>query len=119
MPRLGGRSTTANPSPLLGSRSGVTTNGNLDGQREHWQVTFQVNPKMNGTDPSKAGAYAAEFFRQQHIREVVELGSGQGRDIDAHEGRGRDRPSASPRPDGAGRPGLHRTGGMGASSMGG
>lgn len=57
----------------------MTTNGNLDGQREHWQVTFQANPNMYGTDPSKAGAYAAELFKQQHIREVVELGSGQGR----------------------------------------
>ncbi len=58
----------------------MTTNGNVDGQREHWQVTFQANPDMYGTDPSKAGAYAAELFKQQHIREVVELGSGQGRD---------------------------------------
>ena len=79
MPWRGGRNTAADPSPHLG-RSGVTTNGNLDGQREHWQVTFQGNPNMYGTDPSKAGAYAAELFKQQRIREVVELGSGQGRD---------------------------------------
>jgi tRNA G46 methylase TrmB len=67
----------------------VTTNGNLDGQREHWQVTFQANPNMYGTDPSKAGGYAAELFKQQHIREVVELGSGQGRDTLVYgQGRG-------------------------------
>jgi SAM-dependent methyltransferase len=68
------------PLAALRKRGGVTTNGNVDGQREHWQVTFQANPDMYGTDPSKAGAYAAELFKQQHIREVVELGSGQGRD---------------------------------------
>jgi SAM-dependent methyltransferase len=80
VPWRGGRNTTADPSPHLGRRSGVTTNDNVDGQREHWQVTFRANPDMYGTDPSNAGAYAAELFKQQHIREVVELGSGQGRD---------------------------------------
>lgn len=35
---------------------------------------------MYGTDPSKAGAYAVALFKEQQIREVVELGSGQGRD---------------------------------------
>jgi hypothetical protein len=51
-----------------------------DAQQEHWQVTFQANPDMYGTDPSKAGAYAVALFKEQQIREVVELGSGQGRD---------------------------------------
>lgn len=80
MPGLGGRDTTGDPLPHLGRTSGVTTNGNVDALQEHWQVTFQANPDMYGTDPSKAGAYAVELFNEQQIREVVELGSGQGRD---------------------------------------
>ena len=58
----------------------MTTNGNLNRQREHWQITYQANPNMYGTDPSEAGAYAAELFKRQHVREVMELGSGHGRD---------------------------------------
>src|SRR5262249_5382992 len=35
---------------------------------------------MYGTDPSQPGEYAAELFNRQHVREVLELGAGQGRD---------------------------------------
>src|SRR5215471_12277608 len=51
-----------------------------DAQREHWQATFEANPDMYGTDPSQPGEYAAELFNREHVREVLELGAGQGRD---------------------------------------
>jgi SAM-dependent methyltransferase len=35
---------------------------------------------MYGTDPSQPGRYAAELFKGEHVREVLELGAGQGRD---------------------------------------
>lgn len=52
----------------------------LDAQRQHWQATFEANPDMYGRQPSQPGAYAAELFTQHHVQEVLELGSGQGRD---------------------------------------
>jgi SAM-dependent methyltransferase len=62
-------------------RSEVTTNRDTpDAQREHWQATFEANPDMYGIDPSQPGAYAAEVFKREHVREVLELGAGQGRD---------------------------------------
>jgi SAM-dependent methyltransferase len=59
----------------------VTTNRDaLDAQRKHWQATFQANLDMYGTDTSQPGAYAVALFNQQQVREVLELGAGQGRD---------------------------------------
>ncbi len=52
----------------------------LDSQREHWQTTFQENPQMYGTDPSEPGAYAVDLFGREDVRDVLELGAGQGRD---------------------------------------
>ncbi len=60
--------------------SWTTDRDAFDAQRDHWQATFEANPKMCGTDPSQPGAYSAELFTQHHIREVLELGAGQGRD---------------------------------------
>ena len=57
-----------------------TNRGAADAQREHWQATFEANPEMYGTDPSQPGAYAAELFNREHVRELLELGAGQGRD---------------------------------------
>jgi SAM-dependent methyltransferase len=58
----------------------ATNRDTPDAQREHWQATFEANPDMYGTDPSQPGAYAAELFNREHVREVLELGAGQGRD---------------------------------------
>jgi SAM-dependent methyltransferase len=52
----------------------------LDGQREHWQVTFQANPGMYGPDPSAPALFAIDLFRRDDARQVLELGAGQGRD---------------------------------------
>lgn len=52
----------------------------LDAQRQHWQTTFQGNPAMFGNDASQSGHYADDLFRRQHLVDVLELGSGQGRD---------------------------------------
>jgi SAM-dependent methyltransferase len=49
-------------------------------QREQWQATFRANPDMYGTDPSEPGAYAAGLFARAQIRDLLELGAGQGRD---------------------------------------
>ena len=52
----------------------------LDAQREQWQSTFRANPDMYGTGPSEPGAYAAGLFAREQIRDLLELGAGQGRD---------------------------------------
>lgn len=52
----------------------------IDGQRRHWRSTFEGNPTMYGTQPSAPGRYAVELFRAEGVRDVVELGAGQGRD---------------------------------------
>lgn len=35
---------------------------------------------MYGTDPSEPGVYAADMFTREKVRDVLELGAGQGRD---------------------------------------
>ena len=52
----------------------------LDAQREQWQATFRANPDMYGTDPSEPGAYAVGLFAREQVRDLLELGAGQGRD---------------------------------------
>jgi SAM-dependent methyltransferase len=52
----------------------------LDAQRGQWQSTFRANPDMYGTDPSEPGAYAACLFAREQVRDLLEIGAGQGRD---------------------------------------
>jgi SAM-dependent methyltransferase len=52
----------------------------LDAQRGQWQATFGANPDMYGTGPSEPGAYAAGLFARDQVRDLLELGAGQGRD---------------------------------------
>jgi SAM-dependent methyltransferase len=52
----------------------------LDGQRGHWERVFLQNPDMLGTDASRAGRYAAKLFKKEGVKDVLELGGGQGRD---------------------------------------
>lgn len=52
----------------------------IDGQRRHWKSTFEANPTMYGTQPSEPGRYAVQLFRAEGVRDVAELGAGQGRD---------------------------------------
>jgi SAM-dependent methyltransferase len=51
-----------------------------DSQKEHWRRTFADNPDMYGARPSEAGTYAIETFAREGIRDLLELGAGQGRD---------------------------------------
>ncbi|ADD44919.1 class I SAM-dependent methyltransferase [Stackebrandtia nassauensis] len=50
------------------------------GQRRHWQSTYSDNPGMYGAEPSQAAVHAAETFTASEARDVLELGSGHGRD---------------------------------------
>ena len=52
----------------------------LDPQRRHWEDTFVENPDLYGLEPSYSAKRAAEFFRTENKREILELGGGQGRD---------------------------------------
>lgn len=52
----------------------------LDAQRQHWQSTFQANAAMFGNDVSQSGRYVIDLFTREHLYNVLELGSGQGRD---------------------------------------
>jgi SAM-dependent methyltransferase len=52
----------------------------LDAQARHWDGTLQGKPDMFGTGPSEPARYAAELFARAGVRNVLELGGGQGRD---------------------------------------
>ena len=52
----------------------------LDAQQEHWQSTFAQKPEMFGTTPSEPATKAAELFKREGKRRILELGAGQGRD---------------------------------------
>ena len=52
----------------------------MDGQREHWETVFAENPDMYGVDPSDPARFALDSFERESVREVLELGAGQGRD---------------------------------------
>lgn len=51
-----------------------------DAQRRHWQSTYTAHPGMYGEQPSAPALYAASLFRAAGARDVLELGSGHGRD---------------------------------------
>ena len=77
-----GAALVAGKSPAAGGRILVTKPSHvvLDGQRQHWQATFQANPGMYGADPSMPGRYAIDLFAREKAGQVLELGAGQGRD---------------------------------------
>ncbi|GAA1957902.1 class I SAM-dependent methyltransferase [Kitasatospora viridis] len=52
----------------------------VEGQREHWERTYDEHPEMYGPEPSEPAVHAAEAFRAAGAREVLELGAGHGRD---------------------------------------
>ncbi|GAA1439309.1 class I SAM-dependent methyltransferase [Nocardiopsis tropica] len=49
-------------------------------QREHWQDVYDRHPHMYGADPSEPARHALEVFTARGAQEVLELGSGHGRD---------------------------------------
>ena len=64
-----------------GPEKDVTTDGGLlDGQREHWDAAFEGRPQRYGNEPSAAALAAAALFRAEGVRDLLELGAGQGRD---------------------------------------
>jgi SAM-dependent methyltransferase len=52
----------------------------LNQQRSHWKKTFLKNPEMFGEKPSEPAKKAAELFRKEGKKKILELGAGQGRD---------------------------------------
>ncbi len=49
-------------------------------QHEHWVGTFAERQDFLGSEPSETGRAALSTFQAARIREIVELGPGQGRD---------------------------------------
>ncbi len=49
-------------------------------QQEHWEGTYAANPAFFGEEPSEFGLYAADLFRREGARTILELGCGHGRD---------------------------------------
>ncbi len=52
----------------------------IDAQQSHWERVFAENTDMYGTDPSAPGRFALDSFERASVREILELGAGQGRD---------------------------------------
>jgi SAM-dependent methyltransferase len=49
-------------------------------QQERWQAAYAANPRLHGPDPSEAARWTARLFGDTGIDDLLELGSGQGRD---------------------------------------
>ena len=52
----------------------------LDQQSQYWETNFSSKPEMFGLEPSIPAVKAAKFFKEKNIKNIVELGSGLGRD---------------------------------------
>jgi SAM-dependent methyltransferase len=52
----------------------------LDAQKEHWGQAFSDEPDFFGDEPSDPARRAAALFSREGSRNILELGSGQGRD---------------------------------------
>ncbi len=51
-----------------------------NGQRRNWDESFARDPAMFGEGPSYAAQRALAFFKKGEVRDLMELGAGQGRD---------------------------------------
>lgn len=62
----------------------------LDAQNPHWEKTYIKNPEMFGEEPSEPARKAVEVFTEAGVKNLLELGGGQGRDTIyfAQKGRG-------------------------------
>jgi SAM-dependent methyltransferase len=54
--------------------------GAVDAQRDRWSRAFAETPGMFGEKPSGPGREAADLFRREGTRAVLDLGCGTGRD---------------------------------------
>ncbi len=52
----------------------------LNAQQEHWERMLTANAEMFGTEPSFPARRAAQLFKKEGARTILELGAGQGRD---------------------------------------
>ena len=52
----------------------------LDQQSQYWEASFLSKPDMFGLEPSIAAVKALKSFKEQNIKNIVELGAGLGRD---------------------------------------
>lgn len=52
----------------------------LDAQNPHWEKTYTKNPEMFGEEPSEPARKAVEVFTEAGVKNLLELGGGQGRD---------------------------------------
>ena len=52
----------------------------LDQQSQYWENNFLSKPEMFGLEPSKAAINTLKTFKEENIKNVVELGAGLGRD---------------------------------------
>jgi SAM-dependent methyltransferase len=52
----------------------------LDQQSQHWETNFSSKPEMFGLEPSIPAVKATKFFKENNIKNIVELGAGLGRD---------------------------------------
>lgn len=49
-------------------------------QQEHWQRSYRANPRLHSSEPSEPARWTADRFARAGIDDVLELGSGHGRD---------------------------------------
>lgn len=54
----------------------------LNEQQRHWEKKYQDHPDMFGKDASYPALKAAELFAHSKAKKILELGSGQGREIE-------------------------------------
>jgi len=52
----------------------------LNAQRENWESSFFETADMFGIEPSEPARIAAELFKKEGKKRILELGGGQGRD---------------------------------------
>ncbi|MCL2619449.1 MAG: methyltransferase domain-containing protein [Defluviitaleaceae bacterium] len=52
----------------------------LNEQKAHWEQVYADNCNKFGTNPSWSAVKAAEFFKANGVKSILELGGGQGRD---------------------------------------
>ena len=52
----------------------------LDQQSQYWEKSFLSKPEMFGLEPSKAALNTLKTFKEQNVKQIVELGAGLGRD---------------------------------------
>mgnify|MGYP000914683530 CR=1 FL=1 len=52
----------------------------LDQQSQHWEKNFSNKPEMFGLEPSISAKKALNFLKEKKINNIIELGSGLGRD---------------------------------------